>query len=158
MQHGRHAKPTKRSFLEPTGQGWRLVVGPTVGRWPTSGPHHWPPHLARKLPDGSIWSCHVFKLLQHRFSCSGGPFDPCDDTCRAPIHRTFVPWIMTCHLASFLAQIHLHTITNQHLWNSLVFNPMLPFIPPLCMVFMPELTVKMGRIRPSTVEYDDDEY
>ena len=71
-------------------------------------------------------------------------------TCHAPIHRTFVLWIMTCHLASFLAQIHLHTITNQHLWNSLVFNPMLPFIPPLCMVFMPELTVKTCRIRPST--------
>jgi len=130
------------------------VVGPTS--WPTpmvsptSGPHHWPPPLFRKLPGGSLWSCHVFKLLQRWFSCSGGSFDPCDDTCHALIHRTFVPWIMTYHLASNLAQIHLHTISNQHLWNSLVFDPMLLFIPSLCMVFVQELTAKMSQIGPST--------
>ena len=106
--------------------------------------------LAKWLPRASSFLWHVALLLDMSVSISCGPFDPCDDMCRAPIHRTFVPWIMTCHLASILAQIHLHTISNQHLWNSLVLNPMLPFIPPLCMVFMPELTVKMGRIGPST--------
>ena len=68
-------------------------------RQPTSGPHHWPPPLFRKLPGGSLWSCHVFKLLQRWFSCSGGSFDPCDDTCHALIWRIFVLRIMTYHLA-----------------------------------------------------------
>ena len=60
---------------------------------------------------------------------------------------------MTCHLASILAQIHLHIIPNQHMWNSLVFNPILPYITSLCMVFMLELTVKMGQIILSTTPY-----
>ena len=60
---------------------------------------------------------------------------------------------MTSHLASILAQIHLHIIPNQHIWNSLVFNPILPYITSLCMVFMLELTVKMGQIILSTTPY-----
>ena len=76
--------------------------------WPASGSHHWPPPLARKLPGGSPWPCHMPELLECQFSCSGGPFDPCDDTCRTLIPWTFVPWIMTCNLAPILAQFHLH--------------------------------------------------
>ena len=72
-----------------------------VGRWAHQsaghyGPHHWPPPLARKLPGRSLWSSHMPELLERRLSCSAGPFDPCDDTCRALIRRTFVPRIMTC--------------------------------------------------------------
>ena len=36
---------------------------------------------------------------------------------------------MPHHIASFLARNHLHTIWNQHLWNMLINNPMLAFIP-----------------------------
>ena len=75
--------------------GWAHQSADKYGQ-PTSGSHHWPPPLARKLPGGSAQSCHVPELLE---CCSGGPFDPCDDTCRALIRRTFVPWIMACHLA-----------------------------------------------------------
>ena len=63
-------------------------------------------------------------------SCSGGPFDPCDDTCRALVRRNFKPWIMPHHLVANLAnKHHMHTFSNQHQWNSLIFNPMLAFIP-----------------------------
>jgi len=44
----------------------------------------------------------------------------------------------------------MHTISNQYIWNSLVFDPMQPFIPSLCIVFVPELTVKTCQIIPST--------
>jgi len=51
----------------------------------TSGSHPWPPPLAKKLPGGSPWHCHVPELLTRWISCFGGPFDPCDDTCRCLI-------------------------------------------------------------------------
>ena len=60
-------------------EGWRSVVGPTS--WSTSGSHHWPPPLARKLPGGSLQPCHVPELLTRWISCSGAPFDPFDDMC-----------------------------------------------------------------------------
>ena len=62
-------------------------------------------------------------------SCFGGLFDLCEPEFCALIGRSFVPWIMPHHLAVNLAQIHLHTISNQHMWNSLIFYPVLAFIP-----------------------------
>jgi len=60
---------------------------------------------------------------------SGGTFDPCDDTCHILIHWNFVPWIMPHLLAVLLEKNHLHTFSNQHLWNLLIYHPMLTFIP-----------------------------
>ena len=40
----------------------------------------------------------------------------------------FMSWII-CMLHAVLAQIHLHTFSDQHLWNSSNNHPMLTFIP-----------------------------
>ena len=52
--------------------GWAHQLADPYGQL-TSGPHHWPPPLFKKLPGGSLWSCHVFKLLQHWFLALVGP-------------------------------------------------------------------------------------
>ena len=43
---------------------------------------------------------------------SGGPSNPCDDTCRSLIHRNVVSWIMPHRFAANLTQSHLHTFSN----------------------------------------------
>jgi hypothetical protein len=41
----------------------------------------------------------------------------------------FIPWTILDSFLHFLAQIYLHTFSDQHLWNLLINNPMLTFIP-----------------------------
>ena len=53
-----------------------------------------------------------------------GPFWPLGS---AMSDWAFVPWIILASFV-FLAQIHLHTFSDQHLWNSSNNHPMLPFI------------------------------
>jgi len=102
-------KPMRNLHVEAV-RRWRL--GPVVGRpglvanrlqsWARGW--HVGPHALGK------W-VGIFSLL---VSCSGGPVDLCEATCRTLIGRNFVPWIMPCHLALNLAWIHLQTISNQY--------------------------------------------
>jgi len=61
--------------------------------------------------------------------CSGGPSNPCVDTCRALICWNIVSWIMPhCFCCKFSWKSPAH-ILKHHLWNLLINNHILAFIP-----------------------------
>ena len=101
-------QPISNLHMEPEGGGahgllgqpaWSagLPVGPPTfpfGLWVTSWAHL---SMARGLASVVL------------VSCSGGPSNPCFDTCRILIYRNVVSWIIPHHYAAKLVQNHLHT-------------------------------------------------
>ena len=128
-----HLEPPLASNEEATrGRGKSVALVLVRPNWlvrPNQPGHQPTSALSEGLTRGPLSFVHVALLLDRSVSCSGGPYNPCDDKCHALIRRNLVPWIMPHHLGAFLAQNHLHTFSNQYLWNLSINHPMLSFIP-----------------------------
>ena len=121
-----HQLESSTWMFEAVGPTWRSADQGGRSVWPSGQP---PP----SCPDTLLFepTCHI-SMQAHcpkSVSYSGRSSNPCEATCHALIRRNLVPWIMPHHLVAFLAQNHLHTFSNQHLWNLLIFKPMRAFIP-----------------------------
>ena len=69
--------------------------------------------------------CYMWAEFPSHVQLPSGPFGLWACLCLA---QEFWPWII-CSLPAVLAQIHLHTFSDQHQWNSSNNHPMLTFIP-----------------------------
>ena len=104
----RHHQPIIDLHMEPEGGGAHGLFGrPGRSVKPPVGPPTFPfglwvtswAHLSMKRGMASV-------VL---VSCSGGPSNPCFDTCRVMICWNIMSWIIPHHYATKLAQNHLHT-------------------------------------------------
>ena len=105
LTYSSNGEPPRGRFkvVGPTGPSADQAGRPTT-QWgqPTSVFFYWADLLAHlALARGMASGMSV--------SCSGGPSNPCFDTCRVLICWNVVSWIIPHHYAAKLAQNHLHT-------------------------------------------------
>ena len=124
--------PTASSFCPgvDTSSPWSLARG--IGSAKSVWLLHVGPWILALASDWSRWNCFGSMMCHCSWAASpshvqlpSGPFWPLGLLVLA---QEFMPWII-CSLPVVLSQIHLHTFSDQHLWNLSNNHLMLTFIP-----------------------------